>query len=94
MNIGMTKEEYIKAQEMFPDVDWTKEFPREMLVTDNLKGLKTKALVHGIFPNRLNKWKVITDKDSFVYAKELPTTKKMTVAELEEELGYSIEIVK
>lgn len=73
-------------------IDLNLPFPRKMEVWDNSVRDSKIELVHAII-NRSSISKVIGDVFLWKYCKELPQVKKMTVAEVEKELGYRIEII-
>lgn len=55
---------------------YTKEteltFPRKMLVWDNDESKVVEDTVHGIFPDRASEWKVIGNRGTYKFAKEIP----------------------
>ena len=62
-------------------------FPREMLCWDDDEKEADTYLVLGIFPNRVNKYKVIADLSEWKCAKEMPEIFEINIDKAKEELA-------
>lgn len=73
-------------------IDLTLPFPREMEVWDTTIKSSRIELVHAII-NRKSNSKIVGDIFMWKYCKEIPPVRKMTVAEIEKQLGYKVEVI-
>lgn len=87
-------------------IDLTLPFPREMYVADSKRAFANNAIRTVIaISNAGTKGKVVAisgihktfenqeDLVTWKYCKEIPPVKKLTVSQIEKELGYKIEVI-
>lgn len=76
----------------------TKEIPRKVLLSDNGKDWYEYNLIYDAGESVQYRYYGLNDGYTtaygYCYMKEIPEAKKMTIPQIEEKLGYKIEIVK